>query len=75
METGIKLGGLDLASVEDPAKDLVAIMQAHPSEKVILAALEAYATVAKVDNCVIQNCSIVGDRAIYIDKDFEVKEK
>jgi hypothetical protein len=70
METGMKIGGIDFSSVEDPSKDIVNIMKAHVSEAVILAGLDAYSSVASVDGAVIQNCTITGDRTITIDKDF-----
>lgn len=70
METGLKLGGLDMSAVEDPAKDIVSIMNGHCSEKIILAGLKAYSNVASVEGVVIQNCNITGDRTITIDKDF-----
>lgn len=70
MEVGMKLGGLDMRSVEDPSRDIVNIMKGHVSEAIILAALEAYTNVAKVESVTIQNCNITGDRTITIDKDF-----
>lgn len=69
MEVGMKVGGLDMAKVEDPAGDIIKIITAKVDVALREQALEAYTTVSKVENVIIQNCSIVGDKIVNIDKD------
>lgn len=74
METGMKLGGIDLSGIDDPSAHIIKIMQAHPSEAVVLAALNTFVQVAEVKHCTIQNCHITGDKTVVFDSDFELKE-
>ncbi len=69
MKAGMQIGGTDFTNVEDPAEDLIKIITVKADVDLRLAAVQAYSNVAEVKNVTIQNCTVVGDKTVNIDKE------
>jgi hypothetical protein len=76
MDTGINVGTtVDKASLEALTSSLIAIMSANADQETIRFAIAVLERAAKVEQVVVRDCSIVGDRTVHVNIDPEGNAK